>query len=160
VTDTGEDPLVELQYVEKQLTDYLADRGIRVLESTADPQSATFTLSVPDTVDLGTFFADLSDQYGDPELVAKSERLNTDTASEEGYRSRLTPRQREVLRTAHTSGFFESPRAVTGETVAEELGISPQTFYRHIRTAERKLFDTVFEQGVNSNPLHARDRRE
>ena len=147
VTDTGEDPLVELQYVEKQLTDYLADRGIRVLESTADPQSATFTLSVPDTVDLGTFFADLSDQYGDPELVAKSERLNTDTASEEGYRSRLTPRQREVLRTAHTSGFFESPRAVTGETVAEELGISPQTFYRHIRTAERKLFDTVFEQG-------------
>jgi PAS domain S-box-containing protein len=147
VTDAGENPLVELQCTNKPLTDYVADRGIRVLESTADPESATFTLSVPGTVDLREFFGNLSERYGDPELVAKSERANSTTGPVEGYRSQLTPRQREVLRTAHVSGFFESPRAATGETVADELGISPQTFYRHIRSAEAKLFDTVFEHG-------------
>ncbi len=147
VTDAGEDSLVELRYTDKPLTDYLADRGIRVLDSTADPQSTTFTLSVPDTVDLRGFFGELSERYGDPELVAKSEQTETDSRSEEGYRSRLTPRQCEVLRTAHGRGFFESPRAVTAETVADELDISPQTFYRHIRTAERKLFETVFGSG-------------
>ena len=149
VTDADEDSLVELRYSNKPLTDYLADRGIRVLDSTADPQSTRFTLSVPDTVDLRGFFGELSDRYGDPELVAKSEQTETETdsGSEEGYRSRLTPRQCEVLRTAHERGFFESPRAVAAETVADELGISPQTFYRHIRTAERKLFETVFGSG-------------
>ena len=147
VTDPGESPLVELRFSNKPLTDYLADRGIRVLNSAADPESATFTLSVPDTVDLREFFGNLSERYGEPELVAKNERANTDTGAEEGYRSQLTPRQREVLRTAHADGFFESPRDCTAETVADELDISPQTFYRHIRTAERKLFDTVFERG-------------
>ena len=145
VPDAGS--LVELRYANKPLTDYLADRGIRVLDSTADPQSAIFTLSVPDTVDLRGFFGELSDRYGEPELVAKSEQTATDPGSEEGYRSRLTPRQCEVLRTAHERGFFESPRAVAAETVADELDISPQTFYRHIRTAERKLFETVFGSG-------------
>ena len=147
VTDAGEDSLVELRYTNRPLTDYFADRGVRVLDSTADPQSATFTFSVPDTLDLRGFFEEVSERYGDPELVAKSERTDTDSDSREGYRSRLTPRQCEVLRTAHERGFFESPRAVAAETVADELGISPQTFYRHIRTAERKLFETVFGSG-------------
>ncbi|ERH09217.1 MAG: putative DNA binding protein [halophilic archaeon J07HX64] len=149
VTDEQENPLVELRYTNKPLTDYLADRGIRVLDSTADPQSATFTLSVPDTVDLRGFFGELAERYGDPELVAKSRQTDAvpGPGSREGYRSRLTPRQCEVLRTAQERGFFESPRAVSGETVADELGVSPQTFYRHIRTAERKLFETVFESG-------------
>ena len=147
VTDTGEGSLLELRYTNRPLTDYLADRGVRVLDSMADPQSATFTLSVPDTLDLRGFFAELSERYGDPELVGKRERADIDPDSREGYRSRLTPRQCEVLRTAHERGFFESPRAVAAETVADELGISPQTFYRHIRTAERKLFETVFGSG-------------
>jgi len=143
-TDT-DGSVVELQFSDKPLTDYLADRGIRVLESIADAGSATFTLSVPDTVEVREVFGDLAARYGDPELVAKSERTHADSPSDERYRSKLTPRQQEVLRTAHACGFFESPRACTGEEVADELDVSPQTFYRHVRSAERKLFDTVFD---------------
>ena len=144
-TDTGGDRVVELEFAAGPLTDSLADRGIRVLKSAADAESATLTLAVPDTVDVRELFDDLSARYGDAELVAKSERGREDSPAGERYRSTLTPRQREVLRTAHSSGFFESPRACTGEDVAADLDISPQTFYRHIRTAERKLFDTVFQ---------------
>ncbi|ESS05976.1 MAG: putative DNA binding protein [uncultured archaeon A07HB70] len=144
MSGTDGSDVVELRFSNKPLTDYLADRGVRVLESVVDAESATFTLSVPDTVDVRALFESLTARYGSPELVAKTER-DAAVRTERRYRSELTPRQREVVRTAHEDGFFESPRACAAEDVADELGISPQTFYRHVRTAERKLFDAVFD---------------
>jgi len=61
------------------------------------------------------------------------------------FMDELTDRQLEVVQTAYYSGFFESPRGHTGEEVAETLGVSSTAFYRHIRTVQRKLFDTLFE---------------
>ncbi len=145
--EAGDEDIVELQVSSTSLTDYFADRGIRVLDATADAEAAEFRLSVPDTVDVRELFEDLESRYGDPELVSKSEQDHTDTRTEEPYRSKLTPRQQEVLQTAYDSGFFESPRSNTGEDVADQLGVSPQTFYRHVRAAERTLFDTVFDNG-------------
>jgi len=51
-----------------------------------------------------------------------------------------------VSQTAYYSGFFESPRDHTGTEVAEMLDISPPAFSNHIRAAERKLFDSVFDE--------------
>lgn len=144
-TDAGDNPVIELQCSNKPLADYLADHGIRVLESAIDAESATFTLSVPDTADIRELFENLAARYGDAELVAKSERETARSQTEEMYRSKLTPRQQEVLRTAYADGFFESPRACTAEEIADELDIAPQTFYRHVRTVERKLFSAVFD---------------
>ena len=144
VTGTDGGDVVELRFSNKPLGDYLADRGVRVLESVVDAESATFTISVPDTVDVRALLESLTTRYGSPELVAKTER-DAAVRAERRYRSELTPRQREVVRTAHEDGFFESPRACAAKDIADELGISPQTFYRHVRTAERKLFDAVFD---------------
>jgi PAS domain S-box-containing protein len=143
-TDADGNAVVELQCSNKPLTEYLADHGIRVLESAVDTESATFTLSVPDTTDIRELFESLTARYGDAELVAKSEQENAQSQTEEMCRSKLTTRQQEVLRTAYANGFFESPRACTAEEVADELGIAPQTFYRHVRTVERKLFGAIF----------------
>jgi predicted DNA binding protein len=57
---------------------------------------------------------------------------------------KLTPRQREVLEVAYHRGYFDSPKKASGEELAAEFGFSPSAFHRHIRAAERKLFDTVF----------------
>jgi predicted DNA binding protein len=57
----------------------------------------------------------------------------------------LTPRQREVSEMAYLSGYFESPREASGETLAGELEFSASAFHHHIRAAERKLFGAVFE---------------
>lgn len=142
----GADPgTVEFCLSSRSLVGYLADRGVRVLDSAIDPGSASFTLSVPDTVDIRTLFERLRARYDGPELVGKTEQTQTGPRVDEHLRSELTPRQQEVLRAAHDSGFFESPRACTGEDIAEELGVSAQTVYRHIRTAERTLFDIVFD---------------
>ncbi|MDY6779555.1 MAG: helix-turn-helix domain-containing protein, partial [Halobacteria archaeon] len=55
----------------------------------------------------------------------------------------LTDRQREVIRTAYSMGYFEYPRESTGEEVADEMGISVSTFSEHLSSAERKLFDAL-----------------
>ncbi|MFB6168001.1 MAG: MEDS domain-containing protein [Haloferacaceae archaeon] len=141
--DADGDDVVDLWLANRPLADYLADRGVRVLGSVVDAESATVTLAVPDTVDVRTLLESLAARYGNPTLVSKSERdaaVDPDRCSDTG----LTSRQREVVRTAHAEGFFESPRECAAEDVADALDISPQTFYRHVRTAERKLFDAVF----------------
>jgi predicted DNA binding protein len=51
-----------------------------------------------------------------------------------------------VIQTAYFSGFFESARESTGEDVADTLGISPQAFYQHARTVQRKLFAALFDE--------------
>ncbi|WP_436927905.1 bacterio-opsin activator domain-containing protein [Halosimplex amylolyticum] len=57
----------------------------------------------------------------------------------------LTDRQRTALETAYYAGFFEWPRESTGEDVAETLGVSAPTFHKHLRVAERKLLDALFD---------------
>lgn len=58
---------------------------------------------------------------------------------------RLTPRQREVVQTAYHGGYFEWPRATTGENLASALGISAPAFHGHVRAAEGKLFASLFD---------------
>ena len=51
----------------------------------------------------------------------------------------LTDRQREVIRTAYESGYYEVPRETTTEAVAAELDIDPSTVAEHLQRAERNL---------------------
>jgi len=59
--------------------------------------------------------------------------------------SRLTEKQQTALETAFRAGYFEWPRTSTGEEISERLGIAPATFGQHLRTAERKVFEALFE---------------
>jgi DNA-directed RNA polymerase specialized sigma24 family protein len=51
----------------------------------------------------------------------------------------LTDRQREVIRTAYESGYYEVPRETTTEAVAAELDVDPSTVAEHLQRAERNL---------------------
>ncbi len=57
---------------------------------------------------------------------------------------KLTDRQQAVLETAYHRGYFEWPRDASGEDLAESLDIAPPTFSQHLRSAERKVFESVF----------------
>ncbi len=63
----------------------------------------------------------------------------------QGTRERSHRKQRAALETAYFAGYFDWPRQSTGEEIADRLGIAPATFNQHLRTAERKFFDSVFE---------------
>jgi len=151
VTDEEHSGVITVRLSGRSFTGSFADRGIRITDLIVDPESATVTLLVPDTVDDSWVFKELEKRYSNTQLLSKSQKQSRGSAQGahdiERYRSRLTPRQEEVLQTAYLSGFFQSPRECTGEDLADLLNISPQTVYRHIRNAERKLFETVFEGG-------------
>ena len=57
----------------------------------------------------------------------------------------LTDRQMSTLEAAYYAGYFEWPREVNGEEVAESFGISAPTFHQHLRNAQRKVFQVVLE---------------
>ena len=55
--------------------------------------------------------------------------------------SSIPPRQREFLNTAAERGYFEIPRQVTLEEVADEMDITKTTASNHLRKAERQFVE-------------------
>jgi predicted DNA binding protein len=59
---------------------------------------------------------------------------------------KLTDRQYEILQRAYEAGYFEYPRENNATEIATELGISSPTFAQHIRAAESKIVEQIFER--------------
>lgn len=55
----------------------------------------------------------------------------------------LTDRQRDVITEALARGYYEWPRQINNEALADELGISRATLHEHLRKAEQKLVSMV-----------------
>jgi predicted DNA binding protein len=51
----------------------------------------------------------------------------------------LTDRQREVIQTAFEMGYYEVPRSVSTQDLAEELELDSSTVAEHLQRAERNL---------------------
>lgn len=149
---SGDTDLLGIRYTGDLFSSVLADRGLRVQTLTADAETATVTVLVPDAFDVSRLFETLAELELAYELVSKRDRTPTPVTADDPdrFRSQLTPRQQEVLDVAYQHGFFESPRECTGEDLADRLDVSAQTVYRHLRTAQRKLIQTVFEDADRS----------
>lgn len=146
ISRDGAGSVLRLQLTEPFLALELADHGAVFREATADPESATLGIDIPGSVTVRNVLQLVRETFAGVELRSKQ---TLDQAADYDLYARfvddLTDRQLEVIQTAYYSGFFESPRGHTGEEVAETLGISSTAFYRHIRTVQRKLFDTLFD---------------
>lgn len=96
---------------------------------------------------LQTVVAELRDRYPDVD-IQRLIRAPSQGASRDAVfvdRSRLTDRQREVLRESYDRGYFERPRRANATEIADALGIAPSTFTEHLRAAQRKLLADVLE---------------
>lgn len=125
----------------------LADHGAIFREATADPTTTTLVIDIPDSIDVRTITQLVRDTFATVELRTKQsldQTASPDLSAK--FLDKLTERQLEVIQTAYYSGYFESPRKSTGEDVAATLGISPPAFYTHVRTVQRKLFSTLFDE--------------
>lgn len=58
--------------------------------------------------------------------------------------SRLTDRQLEILRTAHSLGYYDLPRKINSDQLASKLGLVNSTFVAHRRKAEQKILSEIF----------------
>lgn len=138
--------VLRLRFAEGFFALELADYGAVFRSAEASPDATTLVIDVPETIDARHVSQLVRETFDSVELESK-QRL--DQSAEHDLYSRflekLTDRQFEVLQTAYYSGFFESPREQSGEEVAETLDISSTAFYQHMRTAQQKLFATLFE---------------
>ncbi|AGB30983.1 PAS sensor protein [Natrinema pellirubrum DSM 15624] len=132
----------------------LADHGVLLRGVEATPTDTRVVVDVPSSVDARGGADVVSTVFSEVELRSKrSVERTTPRDFHASLRDRLTDRQLEVVRLAYYGGYFESPRAQSGESIAETLDISPAAFYRHVRTVQRKLFAIVFDEiGLPANP--------
>lgn len=129
--------------------DPIVDQGGAPQRVTADGEELRIVVELPRSADVRGVVERIREAYPDAELAARRERsrpVQTATTFRASLDEQLTDRQREVLTATYLAGFFESPRASTGQEVAASLGISQPTFNTHLRTAERRLFTMLFDE--------------
>lgn len=106
------------------------------------------TLSIitefPATVNETALIEDANEVYPDLEVVSQR-LLSTSELSRSLLKETLSDRQWTTIQIAYYAGYFDRPRASNGEDLAERMGITRQTFNRHLRDAERRLVRFITE---------------
>jgi len=106
--------------------------------------SAMLTGELPGDLDLRTALGEIRRVHSDIEVVSHdldyTPRLLYNTVEDV-----LTKKQLEAVQMAYYGGYFETPRASSGGELADRLGITRQTYNRHLRKAEQAIFEQLFE---------------
>ena len=118
----------------------IAETDATVLEAEGDG-TWVFRLRFPDHGALSAFHT-RAVENGIPLHVEQTYTV-TD-ASERGRRFDLTPDQREALVLALRRGYFASPREVSLDELARELGISRQAVSQRIRRGNERVLRNAF----------------
>ncbi|AGB32947.1 Bacterio-opsin activator HTH domain protein [Natrinema pellirubrum DSM 15624] len=129
------------------LFETIATHGGRVASATIADGEFRFVIELPRGRDTRRMIELIRDQRDDATYLAQrtTERGDrNDTGPLSVLEDELTDKQRAALETAYFAGYFDWPRGSTGEEIAERLGIAPATFNQHLRTSERKFFESVF----------------
>ncbi|MDF9746930.1 PAS domain S-box protein [Natrinema salsiterrestre] len=136
----------------------ITDRSLSqvALEAGATMQSAIMvdgearvTLEAPRSADLREIIDALDSVFADTELVAKREHeqeVRSSTTYRERVDERLTEKQRSALEAAYASGYYDWPREITAEELAESMGVSSSTLHQHLRNAVRSLAAALFDE--------------
>jgi PAS domain S-box-containing protein len=128
----------------------LAEYGATVQDLSVSDSSGTAQLHIdlPIEGDSRSVLSALEAAYDGVSLIRQREREREPqptTAFTTAVADRLTDRQYTALETAFLSDYFEFPRPVSGEELAESMDISRQTYHQHLRAAQRKLLEEFFE---------------
>jgi hypothetical protein len=136
----------ELHVSEPPVLSAIASLGGSVETAVIEDGTYRFRIHLSPNADISQAIDAVMDRYPNATLLKRRQLQRGDRSESEGHAltEGLTDRQRTALETAYYAGFFEWPRAASGETVADSLGVAPPTFHQHLRKAERKVFDEVF----------------
>ena len=113
------------------------------------------TVLIPPVVEVRTMVNSVQSMYSSAKMVTRRQVSRSDENLSRIQRvltTELTDRQRATLEAAYHAGFFESPRASSGEDVARSLGVSASTFHQHLRLAEKKVFDAFLSERSVGEP--------
>ena len=149
VSQGDDGSVVEFTVDDPPVVSELAERGVETTSITATGDEVRITLEMPASEDARTVIEQLTEQYPSTNLVARRERERREQTKQElvaDIEERLTSRQELALQKAYLGGFFDWPRNISGEDLAESMDISPSTYHQHLRAAERKVLATLFRE--------------
>ncbi|WP_135829723.1 bacterio-opsin activator domain-containing protein [Halorussus halobius] len=155
IRDRGERALFEFAVSGESVATVLVERGGTVRELAAEDGRLDVSGVFSREVDVRRVVEAVEASFPDTDLRSKRE-VETPTRSAAGVREtvrdRLTERQRSVLRAAYLAGYFEWPRGSTAEELAASMDVSSPTLHNHLRKAEQKVLDAVFDEAEGSAP--------
>ncbi|WP_207591221.1 bacterio-opsin activator domain-containing protein [Halomontanus rarus] len=129
------------------LFETIATHGGRIRTITIDDGDLRMLVELSRSSDTRQLIERVEDTCTEASYVAQRtiDRAETSVLDHSVLESQLTDKQRTALEMAFFAGYFDWPRASTGEEIAERLDISPATFTQHLRAAEQKFFQSVFK---------------
>lgn len=71
----------------------------------------------------------------------------------------LSNKQSETLKTALAAGYFDIPREITLQELAEDIGVSEQAVSERLRRALQRYVTVVFSEEMVSDEDHHQSRR-
>jgi predicted DNA binding protein/PAS domain-containing protein/putative methionine-R-sulfoxide reductase with GAF domain len=134
--------------VTESVVETLAEFGAVTKHIEGEDGMTRLTIELPHETDARDVYDVLADRYEDLELAGYHEHdrpVQTRQEFRAALRERFTDRQETALRSAYLGGFFEWPRDVDGDDLAGSMGITRPTYHQHLRVAERKVFEELFD---------------
>ncbi len=142
VSRGSKETLFEFHVEDDSFVVELAEQGVWIRSITVDDGTARIRLDLPAETEPRTVTDRFRERFAETELVAYRDHERPPITRAEFIQqleSRLTERQLTALRRAYLSGYYDSTRSVTGDELANSMGISRSTFHQHLRAAEHKL---------------------
>jgi predicted DNA binding protein len=133
------------------LESVVSKHGGKLLEAVSDGDGTTFRVELPANVSYRPILDSLISRYDDLDLVAKRQRRKQAVPDAGEIEELLTERQHEILNTAFYGGYYETPRRVKGEDLADSFGISGPAVYNHLQAAHHRVLEAVFEPAAETN---------
>ncbi|WP_435334976.1 helix-turn-helix domain-containing protein [Haloarchaeobius sp. TZWWS8] len=119
------------------LAGVLGDLGFRVLQIESEGNGWRYRIQGPSKEALTTFF-----QYCEEAGISyELERLYETRTGEHDESEDISATDREALSLAHEGGYFEVPRRMTLDDLADALGVTRQTASERLRRAMDGLLD-------------------
>ncbi len=146
--EEGSRARVEVQQSNSILASELAKYNSWIVDGTLQNGEFRFRVQMPQHSHVREVKDAVKESYPDVEVVAQTEVERESPRRSDVFSAlddQLTERQRTTLEVAYYSGFFNWPRAITGEELAERLDVTPGTVSHHLRHGERKLMSAFFE---------------
>lgn len=163
VISRGEDELAaSIEFEGMELFRELAEYGatLRDLSVSGSSGTAQLHIDLPTEGDARSVLSELEAAYDGVNLIRQRERERDPRPTAEFVATvadQLTNRQYTALETAYLSDYFEFPRPVSGEELADSMDISRQTYHQHLRAAQQKLLAEFFESGQPTDWRSGRD---
>ncbi|MFC7132190.1 MULTISPECIES: bacterio-opsin activator domain-containing protein [Salinibaculum] len=147
IVDHDDECLLEL-VVEQSLVSLVTEHGAVPRSVTAEDGVARFTVELPYEAEARELFDLVKSRYPNTDLVGYHEHerpVETRQEFRAALSDRFTDRQETALRTAFLGGFFEWPRGIDGNELAEAMDISRPTYHQHLRAAQQKVLEELFD---------------